>query len=189
MNSSRKGTLEINHSGSDQYVRCLLLLDGSDLQHVLDRLAEMTDADFRRALRHQPDFPTEGDPPDDTDIGAGILPNPGALFPSTAVNHAVPDQLLTRFQVGIHGLQPVRVFFDHFTSGGKRQKGYAVCPSCNICRWRVVGDTDSKELYGARMLVWANACHRSATPKLHRVWEPPEPDVAVACRTMTLEDF
>ena len=181
-----KGGPSIKHDGPSSYYKCLLLLDGEDLGEALLALENMNEKECKRVLKDREIDSSSCS--DDAPIDDEHLPLPDIHIPMHAGSVVAPSDLWNRCEVAVPGMQSIKVYFDHFTSGGKSQKGYAVCSACGITRWKVCGG--SRARYCASMIVWqANCAAIGGRPADHRAWDPPDTEVDAALAHCQLTDF
>ena len=85
--------------------------------------------------------------------------------------------------------EPLKIYFDHFTSGGKKQKGYGTCRTALhercVC-WKSAFGT--LEEYCSNMVAWEQASHFSDRTA-HMAHVPSEADIGIVRATLRLERF
>ena len=184
-----KGIPDIRHVAPSSYYRCLMLLEGDALHSMLLALEDMQDVDFRRLLRDMQCGPDDDDPVPIEDLPEGFPAAPDAIVPCLSLPVPPPMDLWPRCLARSPGFEDMKIYFDHGTSGGKSQKGYAVCSRCGICRWKNCNSADTREIYCATMVAWQRACAAvGGRPVDHRLYMPPDAHVADALDGLTLED-
>jgi len=182
---ANKGVLAVRHDGKNLYYRCLLLLEGAPMQEFLLALEDTPELLMRKMLRNAGDDDIEEVHPIE-DLPEGFR-NHGLGHP-IALDFIPPPTMLSRCIVSATGFNDQKVYFDHLTSGGAKQKGYSVCSICGTTRWKVVDV--AREQYLAIYLAWARGCMKSGgTRELHRPWVPPPADVQEALLSLHTTDF
>jgi len=183
-----KGVPDIKHEKPSAYYKCLLLLEGEKLIEMLPLLDDINEVGLRRALR---DNDIDDDPDVDVQPIQNLsvdLPTLGDPVPNQAVPPLPPLDLWLRCIARAPSFDDLKIYVDHFTSGGKRQRGYAVRQSCGCTRGRQCLGTRAE--YCAQMLVWQRMCADSgSSPAAHRISEPAPHLARQAVDGITLDDF
>ena len=183
-----KNVPRILHTKTALYYRCLLQLDMEALADMLPALEDKSEEEYKRALKNAgvQDVIIDPKPIEDNPLRE-LFPIDGPMIVPLALP-LEPTNLWTRAIASAPGFLNIKVYFDHGTSGGKNQKGYAVCNHCGVCQWKVCAGT--KERYCAGMLAWQASCADSGGERsTHRGWLPSEASFQKALDDLTLDDF
>ena len=183
-----KGVPRIVHTKTALYYRSLLHLDADALGRILPALEDMQEAALKKALTDFGEDPTTLDPEPIDDVVQFLLPVQGDVVAPVALPPPRQQNLWNRCKASAPGFESIKVYFDHPTTSGGNQKGYAVCAKCKVTRWKVCHET--RQRYCATMLAWQLACEASGgRPELHRPWLPLEASLQTCMDNITLEDF
>jgi len=186
-----KGVDNIYHHKGSSYYKSLLLLTADQLMPMLLELEDMPDKDIAKALK---DIDIVDPNPEEEvlpieDLPEGLPPLPLPLPPLVSSMDTVHKDEWVRKLVSGRGFSDhIKVYFDHFTSGGPKQRGFGVCSRCGVAKWRVTGR--SRSTYYAGMLAWQSLCVAAGADRdAHRAMDPTDELVDAAEDAMRLEDF
>ena len=194
-----KGVASINHYGSDNYWRCLLRMNTSQLAKLEASMEGKQDAWFKRQLGAVPAdqmADKEGSGDEGGDGGAATddepLPVEADLSAPVVINE-IEDRFLgwTRkeCQAGPEG-EKLRIYFDNGTTRSGYQQAWLPCTIHERCiRWRKIFDTQTK--FCSYMLAWHADGRRAdmLSKKEHMRHEPSAEDVSAIEQQLIMRDF
>ena len=191
-----KGWPTISHYQSDQYYRCLILMDANKLTQLVGQLDGKRDSWFRDRLKDI-GIDEEAEAARALESGGddGGVDGPGALEDGVDVPPP-PEEIAVDFMgwqrqacVPRPGATPLRVYFDH-GSGGNQQRAWLTCLLHDGCiRWRTCAGDQRRFL--SYMCAWHAAGEQPEynSKALHMAMEPCEEAVIRVMDELTSEPF
>ena len=185
-----KGVTQIVHNQTDNFYKCLVLLDGSKLLELVASMEGKNDVWFQKQLKDGRD-----DDEESVDVEEGPLAIADAplaiedglpcILPPVAESHLWTRCIVTDSRGG----EPLKIFFDNESHQSGRQRGWCNNTSHSCIKYFFCAG--SKELFCTRMYVWNS--HALENPHQLRKdvlkWEPDETAVGLALPCMTLSSF
>ena len=154
-----KGVRSIPHLQVDYLYRCLLILNVTELVNMLDGMEGMGDRWFRKLFKSGAGelvVECEGFGGEDADAGwesgLQLLSGPELQLAPVVCPEAQPIQWKRHIVRTGGSSRELKVYFDNFTGGSGRQRGFCNCQFHSCIRYRPVSGT--LEEYMAEFYVW-----------------------------------
>ena len=187
-----KGVVEIKHRMTDNYYKCLLLLDSGNLLKMIDGMEGKKDEWFRTQLSKSGasaaqaalDAEEEHRPP------LAVLDRPGDdEYALPLVPSVVQSSEWSRCIVSQPGVAPAKVYFDHSSHSSGRQRGWVDCTAHGCIKYEFCAG--GKAAFCCAMHLWRLGCEREGcwTKREHLKWSPAQDDIAAALPSLSFSDF
>ena len=181
------------HSQDIQY-QALLRLTGHKLNQFILNAAIADDEWIKAALKGpdvEPDVIVDAPPLEGPD--GGHEPDPPVLDRLPPLLPLPLDRDLMEWVrcKATWNLKQITIYFDHFTGGGRSQRGYGNCLRHENCfRWRVCSNFNTKKEFAAYIYAWAVTGESCADREEHMFrFDPRAEDVTRALDNINLMDF